>query len=68
MEVTRFSLNSNLGLSSSRQIQIRSAIHHFEQAFLKGEISSSIKALCAHILGQVHLFTKFLPKLKQSLL
>ncbi|WP_047610363.1 hypothetical protein [Buttiauxella warmboldiae] len=72
MEVTRLAVNSKLGLSSSRQSQIRSAVHHLEQAFLRGEIIEFDKGPYAQTLGQVHLFAWFHPskakKLKQRLL
>jgi hypothetical protein len=45
MAVTGLSVNSKLGLSSSRQSQIRSAVHHLEQAFLKGEIECATTQL-----------------------
>ncbi|ELQ6144903.1 RNA-directed DNA polymerase [Cronobacter sakazakii] len=72
MEVTRLSVNSKPGLSSAKQSQIRSAVHHLEQAFLRGEIIEFDKGPYAKTLGQVHLFGRFHPgkakKLKQRLL
>ncbi len=72
MEVTRLSVNSKPGLSSARQSQIRSAVHHLEQAFLRGEIIEFDKGSYAQTLGQVHLLARFHPgkakKLKQRLL
>lgn len=71
MEVTRLSVNSKPGLSASRQSQIRSAVSHLEQAFLRGEIIEFGKGLYAQTLGQVHLLARFHPgkaeKLKQRL-
>ncbi|WP_245218983.1 hypothetical protein [Photorhabdus khanii] len=72
MEVTRLSVNSKPGLSAARQSQIRSAVHHLELAFLRGEIIEFDKGPYAQTLGLVHLFARFHPgkakKLKQRLL
>lgn len=72
MEVTRLSVNSKPGLSASRQSQIRSAVNHLEQAFLRGEIIEFDKGSYTQTLGQVHLLARFHPgkaeKLKQRLL
>lgn len=72
MEVTRRSVNSKPGLSAARQSQIRSAVHHSELAFLRGEIIEFGKGPYAQTLGQVHLLARFHPgkaeKLKMRLL
>ena len=72
MEVTKLSVNSKPGLSSAKQSQIRSAVHHLEQAILRGEIIEFDKGPYAQTLGLVHLLARFHPgkakKLKQRLL
>ncbi|MDE9553509.1 reverse transcriptase family protein [Xenorhabdus bovienii] len=72
MDVTKLSVNSKPGLSTSRQSQIRSAVYHLEQAFLRGEITAFDSGPYAQTLGQVHLLARFHPgkaeKLKQRLL
>ncbi|MCG3462095.1 reverse transcriptase family protein [Xenorhabdus bovienii] len=72
MDVTKLSVNSKPGLSTSRQSQIRSAVNHIEQAFLRGEITVFDSGPYAQTLGQVHLLARFHPgkaeKLKQRLL
>ncbi|CDL83151.1 reverse transcriptase family protein [Xenorhabdus szentirmaii] len=72
MDVTKLSVNSKPGLSVSRQSQIRSAVNHLEQAFLRGEITVFDSGPYAQTLGQVHLLARFHPgkaeKLKQRLL
>ncbi|CNI50805.1 Uncharacterised protein [Yersinia intermedia] len=58
MEVTRRSVNSKPGLSAARQNQIRSAVHHSELAFLRGEIIEFDIGSYAQTLDLVHLFAR----------
>ncbi len=51
MEVTRLSVNLKLDLSSSRQSQICSAVHHLEQYFLRDEIFELDKSPYVYTLG-----------------
>ena len=68
MEVTRLSVNVRPGISGTRQSQIRSAVHHTEQAFLRGEITSFSSGQYAETLGQVHLLARFHPGKADKLL
>lgn len=68
MEVTKLSVNSRPGLTALRQSQIRSAVYHAEQAFLKGEITCFDSGIYAKTLGQVYLLARFHPGKAEKLL
>lgn len=61
MEVTKLSVNLQPGLSKSKKSSIRSAVHHVEQAFSRGEITTFDSGPYAKVMGLVNHFARFHP-------